>query len=172
MPPKCQANGLADPIPAAFRLCANDPTQPMKMIPRNLLTGAALVLLASCATTETDRDVFLKTDVNHDGLLSLDEVNKAGLPRLFNRFDLNGDGAVTLAEAREVEPGFDDKLFAERDMNRDGKVTYAEYEKVALRKGGLKRQFAEVDKNGNNVIETREAEAYVARLERQKTARN
>jgi Ca2+-binding EF-hand superfamily protein len=144
----------------------------MKMIRRNLLAGAALALLASCATTETDRDVFLKADVNKDGLLSLDEVNKSGLPRLFNRFDLNGDGAVTLAEVREVEPGFDARLFNERDLNRDGKVTYAENEKVALRKGGLKKQFAEVDTNRNGVIEMREAEAYVAKLDRQNAARN
>jgi Ca2+-binding EF-hand superfamily protein len=144
----------------------------MTMIRRNLLTGAALALLASCATTETDRDVFLKADLNKDGLLSLEEVNKAGLPRLFNRFDLNGDGAVTLAEAREVEPGFDARLFNERDLNRDGKVTCAESEEVAMRKGGLKKQFAEVDTKGNGVIELREAEAYVAKLERRQAARN
>ena len=139
----------------------------MKTIHRILLTGAALAFLASCATTETDRDVFLKADVNKDGLLSLDEVNKAGLPRLFNRFDLNGDGAVTLAEVREVEPGFDGRLFTERDLNRDGKVTFAEYEYVATRKGVLTKAFAEVDSNRNNIIEVREAEAYVAKREHQ-----
>lgn len=135
----------------------------MKMTHRILLTVAALLLLASCATTESDRDLFLRADTNKDGLLSLDEMNKAGLPRLFNRFDLNGDGAVTLAEVREVEPGFDGRLFAERDLNRDGKVTYAEYESVARRKGVLTRAFAEVDRNRNNVIEKAEAEAYVAK---------
>ena len=135
----------------------------MKTIARSLLAGAAAALLASCATTESNRDLFLRADTNKDGQLSLDEVNKAGLPRLFGRFDLNGDGAVTLAEVREVQPGFDGRLFAERDLNRDGRVTYAEYEYVARRKGVLTKAFAEVDSNRNNVIETREAEAYVAR---------
>lgn len=129
-----------------------------------------MALLASCATTETDRDLFIQADTNKDGRLSLAEVNKAGLPRLFNRFDLNRDGSVTLAEAREVEPGFDEKEFVGRDLNRDGKVTYPENEKVALRKGGLKKQFAEVDTNGDDVIDPAEAEAYVARREKGEAA--
>ena len=135
----------------------------MKTIARLLLAGAAAALLASCATTETDRDLFIQSDTNKDGQLSLAEVNKAGLPRLFSIFDVDGNGSVTLAEARTVDPGFDAKMFTERDLDHDGKVTWAEYEKVAMRKGGLKKQFAEVDTNGNGIIERAEAEAYVAK---------
>jgi len=135
----------------------------MKSIQRNLIWALGLALLASCASRETDRDLFVKADTNKDGSLSLEEVNRAGLPRLFNRFDVNGDGSVTLVEAREVEPGFDGKLFGERDTNGDGKVSYAEYEKGALRKGGLKKPFAEVDTNGDGTISKAEAEAFVAK---------
>ena len=136
----------------------------MNTILRPLIAGTAL-LCASCATRETDRDFFIKADTNKDGRLSLDEVNKEGLPRLFGRFDGNGDGAVTLAEARQVEPGFEEKVFAERALNKDGKVTLAENEKVALSRGGLRKQFAEVDTNRDGIIEKVEAEAYVARTE-------
>lgn len=132
---------------------------------QSIISGAALVLLASCATRETDRDFFIKADANKDGRLSLDEVNKEGLPRLFSRFDCNGDRAVTLAEARVVEPGFEEKVFAERDLNNDGKVTLAENEKVALSGGGLKRQFAEVDTNHDGFIERTEAEAWVGKTD-------
>ena len=135
----------------------------MKTIARLLLTGAAAALLASCATTETDRDLFIQSDTNKDGQLSLAEVNKAGLPRLFSLFDVDGNGSVTLAEARTVEPKFDEKMFTERDLNHDGKVTLAEYEKVAMSKGGLKKHFAEVDTDGDGMIEKAEAEAHVAR---------
>lgn len=137
----------------------------MRTISQTLLAGAAAALFASCATTETDRDLFLQTDTNKDGQLSLAEVNKAGLPRLFRIFDVDGNGSVTLAEARKVEPGFDAKIFTERDLNHDGKVTWAENEKVAMNKGGLKKQFAAVDTDGDGMIEKVEAEAYVARRE-------
>jgi Ca2+-binding EF-hand superfamily protein len=126
---------------------------------------ATALLLPACSTLETDRELFLQADTNKDGKLSLDEVNKVGLPRLFNRFDLNRDGSVTLEEARQVEPDFDAKAFAERDLNHDGKVTYAESEKVALAKGGLKKVFATVDTNGDGFIDQAEAEAHVAKLE-------
>ncbi len=135
----------------------------MKTLARLLLAGAAAALLASCATTETDRDLFIQSDTNKDGQLSLAEVNKAGLPRLFSIFDVDGDGSVTLAEARKVEPGFDARMFTERDLDHDGKVTWAENEKVAMSKGGLKKQFAEVDTDRDGLIEKAEAEAYVAR---------
>ena len=135
----------------------------MRTIAQTLLAGAAAALLASCATTETDRDLFIQTDTNKDGQLSLAEVNKAGLPRLFRIFDVDGNGSVTLAEARRVDSGFDAKMFNERDLDHDGKVTWAENEKVAMSKGGLRKQFAEVDTNRNGIIEKAEAEAYVAR---------
>lgn len=144
----------------------------MKTYHRYLLTSASLVLLASCATTETDRDLFTQADANKDGLLSLDEVNKVGLPRLFNRFDVNSDGSVTLEETRQVEPGFDEKLFTERDLNKDGKVSYQEYEKVALSKGGLNKPFSDVDTNHDGIINKAEADAHVAKLEKQTAASN
>jgi Ca2+-binding EF-hand superfamily protein len=133
---------------------------------RTLLATLAAGFLASCATApETDHDLFVQADTNKDSRISLAEANTFGLPRLFNRFDVDGDGSVTLAEARTVEPGFDQKLFSERDLNHDGKVSYAEYEKVALAKGGLKKQFAAVDLNHDNIIDQSEAEAFIASKE-------
>lgn len=132
-----------------------------------LLFAAAVALLPSCATQETDHDLFVKSDTNKDGKLSLDEVNKMGLPRLFDLFDVNGDRSVTLAEAREIQPGFDAAEFASRDLNKDGKVTYEEYLKVAESRGGLKKTFALVDANKDGLIDKAEADAYVEWVEKQ-----
>jgi Ca2+-binding EF-hand superfamily protein len=143
------------------------------------LTGLALllatiVLLPSCSSmsksTESDRDLFLEADKNKDGQLTLAEVNTMGLPRVFNHFDKNGDGVVTMEEARAADPDFETKHFAERDLNHDGKVSYAEYDKVAQKRGGLKKHFAVVDSNGDGAINQAEANAYVEKLEAETTA--
>lgn len=144
----------------------------MKLVQIRTAMAAAVVLLASCSTRETDRELYVITDTNKDGLLSLEEVNRMALPRLFSRFDVNRDGSVTLEETREIEPGFEEKLFAERDLNKDGKVTYREFEKVALAKGGLKAAFRTVDTNHDGIINKAEADAHVTKLEKQATARN
>jgi len=71
----------------------------MKINARLTLGAAAAALLASCATMESDRDLFNRADTNKDGQLSLAEVNKAGLPRLFSIFDVDGNGYLDYALA-------------------------------------------------------------------------
>lgn len=130
---------------------------------KNYLTlGLVVLALASCQTVETDRDLFVKCDTDKDGRLSRDEVCTMGYPRLFGRFDSDGDGRVTFADVKARQPDFDPKLFAERDLNGDGTVTFEEYCKVADRKGGIPEFFAKVDTNGDGYIDKTEAQAHVA----------
>lgn len=132
--------------------------------PFNIIRTLFIVsaVLGSCAVTETDRDLFLKADTDKDGRLSLAETNKAGLPRLFGRFDLDGNGSVSFEDVRKVEPDFERKDFDERDLNRDGRVSYAEYEQVIMKKGGLKPWFVQADQDGDGYITTQEAQAFHA----------
>ncbi len=132
----------------------------MKM--QRLSLGLLALSLAACQTMETDRDLFVKCDTNKDGRLSCNEVCTAGYPRLFGRFDTDGDGRVTLADVKARQPDFDPKLFAERDLNGDGTVTFEEYSKVADRKGGIPKLFAKVDTNGDGFIDKAEAQAHAA----------
>jgi len=119
----------------------------------------------ACRSVETDRDLFLDADTNKDKQLSLGEVKALGLPRLFARFDTDGDGSVSLAEARAVQPDFDEKEFPSRDLNRDGRVTYAEYRQVAEHKTSLIKLCKKIDANKDGFIDGKEAEAYTAELE-------
>ena len=130
----------------------------------HLPLGLLALALASCQTIETDRDLFVQCDTDKDGRLSCDEVCTMGYPRLFGRFDPDGDGRVTLADVKARQPDFDPKLFAERDLNRDGTVTFEEYCKVADRKGGIRELFAKVDTNRDGYIDKTEAQAHVASL--------
>jgi len=130
----------------------------------HLTPGLLALALASCQTIETDRDLFVKCDTDKDGRLSREEVCTMGYPRIFGRFDPDGDGRVTLADVKTRQPDFDPKLFAERDLNSDGAVTFGEYCKVADRKGGIPELFAKVDTNGDGYIDKTEAQAHVASL--------
>jgi Ca2+-binding EF-hand superfamily protein len=136
----------------------------MKLHTTTTLAITAL-LLASCRQVETDRDVFLQMDTNKDGKISLKEVNKFALPRLYGRFDTDGDAVVTLDDVRAIDPKFDETLFTARDLDGDGKVTFREYRRYAKKNGVLNNLFGKVDTDGDGFITKPEADAYVATLE-------
>lgn len=140
------------------------------MRPIHFMIPLAGLLLASCQTAHqkpapgAEVDLFAKADTNKDGKLSYSEFEVVAVPRRFARFDLNKDGSVTLAEARQAEPGLGEAKFKQGDLNHDGKVTLEEYKVVAVRKGLTKTKFKEIDRNHDASIDKAEAEAYAATL--------
>ncbi|HEO69704.1 MAG TPA: hypothetical protein ENN80_00455, partial [Candidatus Hydrogenedentes bacterium] len=75
---------------------------------------------------------FHELDHNRDGVLSLDDMPEPPpapeqlLGRLLRHADADGNGAVTLEEARLFDPDFPEELFAELDRNSDGVLTEAD----------------------------------------------
>jgi len=141
------------------------------MRPIHFMLPLAGLLLASCQTArqnpapKTEMDLFAKADTDKDGKLSYSEFTVVAVPRRFERFDLNKDGSVTLAEARQVAPGFGEAKFKEGDLNHDHKVTLEEYREVAARKNLTKAKFKELDSNHDASIDKAEAAAYAAKLD-------
>jgi Ca2+-binding EF-hand superfamily protein len=68
-------------------------------------------------------DGFAREDENHDGVVTLAEAYDTAA-RMFEYFDRDGDGQVTVREATERAPGWRQRRFEERfaglDRDRDG----------------------------------------------------
>lgn len=89
---------------------------------------------------------FDAIDTNKDGQLSADELkafheamrkaaeaeHKAHLAAMIKKLDLNGDGAVSRAEAQQGAPHLA-KRFDKLDANKDGQLTAAELEAGMMR---------------------------------------
>src|SRR5438046_3922279 len=92
----------------------------------SLMLIALLSLPLALAVGKTP-DRFDQADRNHDGMLSLDELNAFLVSEIFGPHDKNKDGKLTRAEWME---GSNDaakgEAFRVRDANADGVVTMDE----------------------------------------------
>lgn len=74
-------------------------------------------------------EIFLRSDKNQDGSLTLEEfVAAGGSPESFKKIDLNGNGVLTLQEARSAKIAMDPvtAAFLGADLDQDGFVTLGE----------------------------------------------
>lgn len=143
---------------------------------RFLLPGLAIcsvaALLLHTASADEIADKFQQYDTNHDGVLSGDELNASPILR---QLDLNGDGKLTLEEAREAiakfkqaSQGWKEKLqeagvgkggiatellFKRLDKNGDGKLTPDELPDQAW--------FEKLDLNHDGVVTLEEARQVI-----------
>ena len=64
---------------------------------------------------------FAKLDTNHDGQISMDELNgqRGGIAK---KADVNKDGVITKAEAQAYMNQSLDKYMQKKDVNADGKL--------------------------------------------------
>jgi hypothetical protein len=141
----------------------------MKHLRNRALGGALLVLLCQCQSVETkaDRAKFRAADANGDGKLSLEEARKFEHKRVFDLIDYDQNGSISLQEALDIAPGSNRGKFKEYDLNGDGKVSLAEFEKVQTKKGYVKQRFEAADRDGDGFVTLKEADARVQFLQAQ-----
>jgi len=130
------------------------------------LTLIALVAVPLALMAGKTPDRFDQADKNHDGMLSLDEVNAFLVGELFRPLDKNKDGKLTKAEWMA---GSNDSAKAEafrvRDANADGVVTMDEALAYGRKKGMAKELMQKADTNKDGKLSLAEIRAYYASKE-------
>lgn len=114
--------------------------------------GNGVVTRSEMRTTEGER--FDKIDTNHDGQLSVDEMQAAhreAAAKHFAEKDADKDGKLSRAEVAKMP----DAVFARIDANHDGFLTPDE---LAQAHGGHgEKRFLRADTNGDGLISRDEA---------------
>jgi EF hand len=124
----------------------------------------AAALVTACSTNKTlepnsPASAFDRADANHDGKLSLDELNEFVVNEIFDSRDANHDGKMTKDEWTGGDPG---RLaqFNKRDANGDGIVTKEEALAYGRKYGTAKKMMKEADKNHDGSLDRNEVQAY------------
>jgi EF hand len=129
----------------------------------------ATALTTGCSTTKTlepnsQASTFDRADANHDGKLSLDELNTYIVNQIFDSRDANHDGKMTEQEWTGGDPT---RLadFKKRDANGDGVVTKEEAIAYGRKHGLARKIMQEADKNHDGFLDRAEVQAYYASRE-------
>lgn len=122
-----------------------------------LLIVPLALLLGGCSTPQAK---FRRADLNRDRKLSKQEFTDGAAILIFQKFDANQDGVVTIEEWRVVEGTGDDAGFKKRDPNRDGKITLPEAKQMVSTGQRFSRLFADLDANNDGFVEWVEIEEF------------
>ena len=122
------------------------------------------LMLSSCAHTLTLEEKFRNYDLDGDGKVSAAEYGEVVTRITFLAFDLNEDGAVTLAEWQALEGNEADAEFKPHDPDKDGKVTLDEALATSKMYKTFSERFPGIDTNRDGFVQLSEAQAYAAKV--------
>ena len=131
----------------------------MKPIPslRVVMLVGASTALVSCTTPS----LTSVCDTDQDGRLSRSEVEVLLVDTIHKNEDANRDGKVTAAEWQAVNPNDDASLFSARDLNGDGAVTLEEARSHARTNGTFDKVIADLDGDGDGYVSGPDLEAFM-----------
>jgi hypothetical protein len=124
---------------------------------KSVLVLPLVLLLGGCSTPQAK---FRRADLNHDHKLSQKEFSEGVAILVFQKYDANKDGVVTIEEWRVVEGTGNDKGFKKRDPNHDGKITLPEVKQLAATGPRFARLFEAIDANNDGYIKWVEIEEF------------
>lgn len=127
------------------------------MIKISSLLGAAL-MLGACAKSEPAPYSFLDTD--QDRRISVGEM-RAGLTAVvLGIADADGDDELTFSEISAAYPASNQADFSASDTDGSGTLSRVELQGAIDRSGGFKALMADIDVNGNSIIDPAEAARF------------
>ncbi|MEP4076245.1 EF-hand domain-containing protein [Haloferula sp.] len=131
----------------------------MKVIPylRIGLMACASSVLLSCASPS----LYSVTDTDGDGRLSRIEVEILLVDTIFKNEDTNRNGQVTADEWKSANPDDDVALFNARDLNGDGVVTLEEARSHARKNGTFDKVIADLDDDNDGYISDSDFDAFM-----------
>jgi hypothetical protein len=126
------------------------------------LLASVCIVAIGCSTTSPQKktpDPF-EADANHDGKLSLDELNTHLVTGIFESRDTNHDKQMTKAEWLVGKDAGQEKLYRDRDANHDGLLTLDEALAYGRKKGMADKFMREADKDKDGALSRAEIAAY------------
>lgn len=123
-----------------------------------LVLAATFLAVLGCQTTAPDQ--FDRTDVNHDGKLSRDEMNVYLVGEVFESRDANHDQRMTESEWVVGDDDAQKKQFHLRDANRDGVVTLYEAVAFGKAKGAANQVVRAADQDKDGAVSRNEIATY------------
>lgn len=115
------------------------------------LAGAAVLLVSSCSSAAK------RADLNKNGKISTEELNKALVKAVFEAADENRDGSVTFEEWKQVFPDSTKKKFQAHDLGKNGSFTLEEALTYCKKHKTFDKLVGKVDSNGDGIIDKEEA---------------
>ena len=126
----------------------------------------ATLLFSACQTNQPrTSNRFEKADVDHNKLLTRQEVGSYVASNLFEGMDKNEDGKVTSAEWNAGGNDMTVQNFRKADANHDGAVSENELTAAAIHSQKMDQFIKGADANQDGSVSKPEAMGYYARRE-------
>lgn len=123
------------------------------------LAGALALLGSSCSSAAK------RADLNKDGKISTEELNKVLVKAVFEAADENGNGSVTFEEWKQVFPDATKKKFTANNLGKSGSFTLEEALAYCKKHKTFDKLVAKIDSNGDGIIDKEEAGKFQDKME-------
>ncbi|MCF6314040.1 MAG: hypothetical protein L3J39_16455 [Verrucomicrobiales bacterium] len=123
------------------------------------LAGATALFGSACSSA------VKRADINKDGKISTDELERALVLAVFEAADDNGNGSVTFEEWKKVFPKTTKSKFSSHDLGRTGAFTLDEALTYCKKHKSFTKLVKGIDDNSDGFIDKEEATKFHEKMQ-------